>query len=85
MAYFVFRYNVPSSTLAADDIAALIMVVLVNMAPLFGGSGLSIDRKKCPPTRLHVFFSLQYPASLRTANIILLALYDIIASSCVAQ
>jgi hypothetical protein len=31
------------------------------------------------------FFLLQYPASECTANIILLALYEIIASSCVAQ
>ncbi len=81
----MLRYNAPSLALAAEDITALMMVAFVRIAPLFGGNLLSFDRKKCPPAWLHAFFLLQYPALLWTANIILLALYVIINSSCVAQ
>jgi hypothetical protein len=75
----------PSSASAAKDITALMMVAFVKMAPLFGGNVSLLDKKKCPPAQLRAFFSLQYPALLWTAKIILLALYVIIASSYVAQ
>jgi hypothetical protein len=80
-----FRYKAPNSASAADDITALIIVAIVSMAPLLRGFSSSSVRKKCQPARLRDFFSLQYPASECTASIILLALYEMIASSCVAQ
>ena len=82
---FAFKNNAPNSASAADDMTALIIVDIVNIAPLFGAELLLFDRKKCPPARLRAPFSFAYPASLWTWRIILLALYDIIASSCVAR
>ena len=70
---------------SAAPITALIIFVIVSMAPLLGGCRRRPKGKKCPPALLLNFFSLQYPASECTAKIILLALYDIIASSCVAH
>ncbi len=66
-------YNAPNSASAADDITAFIMVATVRIAPLLGGNSSSFNRKKCPPAQLLDFFSLQYPALLCTASIILLA------------
>jgi hypothetical protein len=71
--FFALRYNAPNSASATDDITAFIMVATVRIAPLLGGNSSSFDRKKCPPARLRDFFSFQYPASLWTASIILLA------------
>jgi hypothetical protein len=82
---FAFKYNAPNSASAAADMTALIIVDIVNIAPLFGAELLLFDRKKCPPARLRDLFSFAYPASLWTWRIILLALYDIIASFCVAR
>ena len=63
-ASFAFRNNAPNSASAADDMTALIIVDVVNIAPLFGAELLLFDRKKCPPARLRVPFSFAYPASL---------------------
>jgi hypothetical protein len=84
-ASFVLMNYEPSSASAAEDITALMIVAMVRIAPLLGGNLSSFDRKKCPPAQLRDFFSSAYPASLWTANIILLALYVMTASSCVAQ
>ena len=81
----VFKNSAPNSASAAEAMAALMIVALVKMAPVLEGNFSLFDRKKCPPARLCAFFLLQYPASLWTASIILLALYVIIALSCVAQ
>jgi hypothetical protein len=61
------------------------IVAIVRMAPLLVGCLALLVTTKCPPAWLHDFFSLQYPAPLWTASIILLAEYDMIASSCDAQ
>ena len=72
-ASFALRNSAPNSTSAADDITALIIVPMVRIAPLLGRLSTSSDRGKCPPTQLPKCVLLQYPASLWTANIILLA------------
>ncbi len=84
-ASFAFKNSAPSSASAAEDITAFMIVAFVMIAPLLGGSWSLFDRKKCPPARLQVFFSLQYPALLCMHRIILLAEYVMIASSCVVQ
>jgi hypothetical protein len=83
--FFALRNNAPSSASAADNMTALIIVDVVNIAPLFGAEVLLFDRKKCPPDRLRAPFSFAYPASLCICRIMSLALNDIIASSCVAR
>ncbi len=85
MASCAFWYSAHNSASADDVITAFIIVAIVRMAPLLVGCFSLFVKKKCPPTRLRDFFSLQYPALLWTASIILLAEYDIIASSCNAQ
>ncbi len=72
-ASFALMKIAPNSASAADDITALIIVAMVRIAPLLGGLSTLFDRKKCPPARLRDFVSLQYPASLWTASIMLLA------------
>ncbi len=85
MASFAFENNAPSSTSAAKDMTAFMIVAFVKMAPLMGGNRLSFDRKKIPPAQLRAFFLLQYPALLWMHNIIFPAKYAMIASSCVVQ
>jgi hypothetical protein len=63
-ASFVLRNNAPNSASAADNMTALIIVDIVNIAPLFGAELLLFDRKKCPPARLRALFLFAYPASL---------------------
>ena len=84
-ASFAFRNNAPNSASAADDMTALIIVDIVNIAPLFGAELLLFDKKKCPPALLRAPFSFAYLTSLCTWRIMSLALYVIIASSCVAR
>ena len=62
--YFSFRNNALNSASAAGDMTALIIVDIVNIAPLFGAELLLFDRKKCPPARFRALFSFVYPASL---------------------
>ena len=45
-AYFAFGNNAPNSASAADDMTALIIVDIVNIAPLFGAKLLLFDKKK---------------------------------------
>ena len=84
-ASFAFKNNAPNSASAADDMTALIIVDIANIAPLFGAELLLFDRKKCPPARLRALFSFAYLALLCNWRIMLLALYVIIAFSCVAR
>jgi hypothetical protein len=63
-ASFAFKNNAPNSASAADDMTALIIVDIVNIALLFGVELLLFDRKKCPLARLPALFSFAYPASL---------------------
>ena len=73
-AYFAFKYRAPSYASAADDITVLIIIATVRIGPLLEGHSSLLDRKNCPLAQLRSFFLLQYPASLCTARIILLAL-----------
>ena len=52
---FIYRY--PSLASAAEEINALLIFAIVRMDPLFGGSGESLDMKKCPPSLLLDFVS----------------------------
>ncbi len=79
------RDSAPNFASAADDMTAFMIIAMVRIAPILGGYLLLFDRKKCPLAWLCEFFSLQYPALLCTARIILLALYAITGSSCIAQ
>ncbi len=45
-------YNPANSTSVAEDITCLIMWAMFSTTPLFGGIGVSLDKKKCPPARL---------------------------------
>jgi hypothetical protein len=82
---FALWNSAHSSASAANVMTALIMVAVVMIALLFGANCTSLDKKKCPPAQLLLFVLLQYPASLWMRKIILLALYVMIASSCMAQ
>ena len=48
-----------SSALVADDITFFMICAMFNTAQLFGGMGVSLDRKKCPPARLRAPGSLK--------------------------
>ena len=52
-------YNPASSASVADDITFFMICAMFNTAPLFGGMGVSLDRKKCPPARLRAPGSLK--------------------------
>ena len=58
MASLQLIYRAPSSAYAAEDITDLIICAIVRMTPLFGGSGESLDMKKCPLTLLIAGFLL---------------------------
>jgi hypothetical protein len=45
-------YSPASSTLVANDMTFLMMCAMFSTAPLFGGTVVSFDRKKCPPALL---------------------------------
>ncbi len=57
MASRQFMYRAPISASAADDITVLMICALVKTAPLFGGSALLFDMKKCPPAWLRALVS----------------------------
>ncbi len=52
-------YSPANSALVADDMTFLMMCAIFNTAPLFGGMGVSLDRKKCPPALLRALGSLK--------------------------
>jgi hypothetical protein len=51
-ASLAIKYNPANSASVAEDITCLIMWAMFSTAPLFGGIGVSLDKKKCPPARL---------------------------------
>ncbi len=57
MASQQFMYRAPISASAADDIMALMICAIVRTAPLFGGSALLFDMKKCLPAWLRALVS----------------------------
>jgi hypothetical protein len=42
-------YRPASSALVAEDIIFLMMCAMFSIAPLFGGTVVLLERKKCPP------------------------------------
>ncbi len=73
MALQAIMYRPASSVLVAEDITFLMMCAMFSVAPLFGGTVVLLDRKKCPPTWLCAFGLLKNLALLFTANTISLA------------
>ncbi len=52
-------YRPASSALVAEDITFLMMCAMFSTAPLFGGTVVLFERKKCPPAWLHTFGSVE--------------------------
>ena len=52
-------YSPDNSASVANDMTFLIMCVMLSTAPLFGGTVVSLKRKKCPPALLHALGSLK--------------------------
>ena len=48
-----------SSYSVADVVTCLMMCEILSTAPLFGGTDVSLDSKKCPPARMHALGSLR--------------------------
>ncbi len=48
-------YRPASSASVAEDITFLMMCAMFRIAPLFGGTVVVLERKKCPPARLCAF------------------------------
>ncbi len=80
MASLQLMSRASTSASAAKDMTALIICVIVRMAPLFGGLAVLLDMKKCPPAWLRVFDSERYDALLCPARTMSLAWYVTIAS-----
>ncbi len=53
IALRALMYSAPSSPSAALDMTAFRILEMLRIAPLFGGSLVLLEQKKCPPTRLH--------------------------------
>ena len=56
--------SAPSSASAVDDIISLVILAIVNTAPLLGGNNVFFDIKECPPARFLAFVLERYEASL---------------------
>ncbi len=48
-ASLAIKYNPANSASVAEYITFLIMWAMFSTAQLFGGIGVSLDKKKCPP------------------------------------
>ncbi len=48
-------YRPANSVLVAEDITFLMMGAMFRIAPLFDGTVVLLERKKCPPAWLHAF------------------------------
>ena len=79
-----FMNSAPISASAADYMTALMILAIVNTAPLLGGNIVLLDIKKCSPALLRDFVSERYEASLWPARTISLDLYVRTASGCKA-
>ena len=54
-AWPAIMYKPASSASVAEDITFSMMCAMINIAPLFGGTVVLLERKKCPPTWLCAF------------------------------
>ena len=84
MASLPLMKSAPSSSSGAYDMTTLMILALVNTAPLLGGNAVLFDMRKCPPDFLLDIFSERYEASLWTAMTMSLAWYVSMASGWVA-
>ena len=64
MASLQLMKSAPSSASAADEKTSLMILAIVNTAPLFGWNAVFFYMKKCPPAMLLGFVSERYKASL---------------------
>jgi hypothetical protein len=64
--------NAPSSASAAEDMTALMICAMVNIASLFHGTSSFLDRKTCSQVHLGALVSDRYEALLCSASIMLL-------------
>ncbi len=48
-------YGPTSSASVADNIMFLMMFAMFSIAPMFGGTVVSLEMKKCPPAQLCAF------------------------------
>ncbi len=55
----VLMYSAPSSASAALDMTVFRILEMLRIAPLFGGSLVSLEQIKCPPKRLCALASLR--------------------------
>ncbi len=76
----VLMYNLANSASDALDMTDLMMVEVLMIAPLLGGSSTFDYMMKCPLALLLAPASLKYDASLFTANTMSLFLYARMAS-----
>ena len=65
-----YIYRAPSLASAAEYINYLLICAIVRMAPLFGGSGESLDLKAFPPAILQAFVSNRWESLMYTSRII---------------
>ena len=56
MASLKLMKSAPSPASAADDMTALMVLAIVNTAPLLGGNSVLFDMKKYPPDLLLFFY-----------------------------
>ncbi len=61
-------YRPASSALVAEDITFLMMSAIFSIAPLFGGTVVLLERKKCLPPQIRAFGLLKLLALLCTAS-----------------
>ncbi len=55
MALPAIMYRPASSASVAEDSTFLMMCAMFRIAPLFGGTVVLLERKKCSPAWLHAF------------------------------
>ena len=65
--------SAPSSASDADDMTSLMVLEIVNTAPLLGGNSVLLDTNKFPPALLLDLVSYRYEALLWNSRTISLA------------
>ena len=76
--------SAPGSASVADEMTSLIILAIVNTAPLLGENYMLFDINKFPPALLLAFVSERYKALMWPVRTISLAWYVMMASRWVA-
>ena len=84
MDYLQLIKSDPSSTSSDDDMTTLMILAMVNTAPLLGGNAVLFDMKEFPPALILDFCSESYETLLWPARTMSLVWYVIIALGWVA-